>query len=255
MRDLIWGAMRVPAAFSLLRRQRKLWPWCVLPFVLNLVLFGLAIGVFFAYSDDLAASLSRGLPIGDPEVWYEWLWVGPFRALAWLLRWLLLLLAAFLVYFLFAIVGSVIASPLLDVLSQEVEKLHTGRVHATGTGAVRAALKVAFEDAKRTAFFLIVQVGVLALGLVPGLQPIAAALAFGVTALFLSLDYTAYVLDRREVSFRARRAWLWKNKAALFGFGAAAFFTFVIPGLNFLSLPVLVTAGTVTALELELPDG
>ena len=38
------------------------------------------------------------------------------------------------------------------------------------------------------------------------------------------------------------------------GFGAAAFITFLVPGLNFLALPVLVTAGTALALDLEIPE-
>lgn len=253
MRGPVSGALEIPRAFGLLRRERSLWVWCALPFALNLVFFGLAIAVFIAYYDPLTEGIRSFFATQEPEAWYEWLWVGPLRLLGWLMQWILVVVVALVVYFLFTVVGSVIASPFLDVLSQRVEQLKTGGVQGSNSGALGAALRVAFEDAKRTAFFLVGQIAILALGLIPGLQPLAALLAFTFAALFLSLDYTAYTLDRREVTFRARRSWLWSHKAALGGFGTAAFVTFLVPGLNFLALPVLVTAGTGLALDLGTP--
>jgi len=249
------GALEIPRALGLLRRERSLWLWCALPFALNLIFFALALAVFVAYYDPLTEGIRAFFATQDPQAWYEWLWVGPLRLLGWLVQWILVIVVALVVYLLFTVVGSVIASPFLDVLSQRVEQLKTGAVHASDSGALRAALRVVLEDSKRTAFFLAGQLAILALGLVPGLQPLAALLAFAFAALFLSLDYTAYTLDRREVRFGARRSWLWQHKTVLGGFGTAAFVTFLIPGLNFLALPVLVTAGTSLALDLEPPAG
>jgi CysZ protein len=253
-RGPVSGALEIPRALGLLRRERSLWVWCVLPLALNLIFFVAAVAVFVAYYDPLTEGIRAFLATQDPQAWYEWLWVGPLRLLGWLVQWMLVIAVALVVYLLFTVVGSVIASPFLDVLSQRVEQLKTGAVRATDTGALRVAVRVALEDLKRTAFFLVGQLAILALGLVPGLQPLAALLAFTFAALFLSLDYTAYTLDRREVPFGARRSWLWEHKPVLGGFGAAAFITFLVPGLNFLALPVLVTAGTSLALDLGTPD-
>ena len=251
---LLGGAGRVWAAARLLRRERSLWLWCALPFAINVALFTLAIAVFVGWAyEPLVEVLRAALATGAPEAWYQWLWLGPLRALGWLVQWLVILLVAVLVYFLFTTVGSVLASPFLDVLSQRVERIHTGSAAAQGAGGVRGALHVLVEDAKRTIFFAMGVVLLLALGLVPGLQPVSALALLLYSALFLSLDYTAYLLDRREVPFRARRAWLWQNRRPLLGFGAAALGTFVVPGLNFLALPVLVTAGTLLALDLGPP--
>lgn len=253
---LIRGARAVPAGLGLLRRERALWIWCLLPLVLNLLFFGAAVIVFASYYDVLVAGLGELVTAPDPTAWYQWLWVGPLRVLVWALRWIVVVLFALIIYFLFTVVGGVIAAPFLDLLSQRVERLRSGRVHGSDTGALRAALRVAFEDAKRTLFFLGGQAILLALGLIPGLQPISAIGVFVFAAFFLSLDYTAYVFDRQEVSFRERRSWLWSHKGTLLGFGGAAFGTFLIPGLNFLALPVLVTAGTTLALDLprRAPD-
>lgn len=248
---LIGGALQVTRALGLLWRERSLWGWCALPFALNVSLFGAAIWTFAAFGyEPLVAALQGLLAIADPSAWYQWLWVGPLLALAWAVRWLVIALAALLLYLLFTAVGAVIASPFLDVLSQKVERLRTGGL----VGSSTSALRVVVEDAKRTAFLLAGWLALLLLGLVPGLQLIAAAALFVFSALFLSLDYTAYTLDRRGVSFRARRAWVWQHKWPLLGFGTAALATLFVPGVNFLALPVLVTAGTLLALELEPPS-
>ncbi len=254
---LIYGATRIGAALRLLRRERSLWAWCVLPFALNVVLFGGAIAVFAAYYGPIAEWLQSLLAVGDPGTWFEWLWVGPIRALAWLIRWILVVVLLLAIYFLFAVVGSIIASPFLDVLSEKVERLQTGSAGVGAPGwraALRAAAGIALEDAKRTFFFLGGQLAILALGLLPGVQPLAALAALVFAALFLSLDYTAYVLDRHQVSFRTRRRWMWQHRRSMLGFGAASLGCFLVPGLNFLCLPVLVTAGTMLALDAGLPE-
>jgi CysZ protein len=251
---LVGGALRVRSALGLLRRERSLWPYCALPFALNLLLFGTALAVFTSYYPTLTDSISSVLTLSDPEAWYEWLWVGPVRALAWLVRWLLIAVVAFIVYLLFTVVGSVIAAPFLEILSQRVERLCTGQVVEAKAGMARASLRAVVEDAKRTCFFLAGQLLILFLGLVPGLQPVAALGALLFTALFLPLDYTSYLLDRRGVRFRSKRAWLWQNRRPMLGFGLAGLVTFLIPGLNFVCLPLLVTAGTTLALELPPPD-
>lgn len=245
---LVGGALQVTRAFGLLRRERSLWAWCALPFALNVVLFGGAVWAFLSFGyAPLVAELEGLLASADPDAWYQWLWVGPLRALAWVVSWLVIALAALLVYFLFTAVGTLIASPFLDVLSEKVERLRTGGLQGSSTSTLRVML----EDGKRTVFLLAGWLVLLGVGLVPGLQPVSAVGLFLFSALFLSLDYTAYTLDRRGTTFRERRAWLWRHRWPLLGFGSAAFATLLVPLVNFLALPVLVTAGTLLALELD----
>jgi CysZ protein len=244
----------VPTALRFLRVHRSLWPVCVLPLLLNVALFAAAAWVFLAYLDALTGVLSAYLEVGDAEVWYQWIWVGPIQLLSWALRWILVLIFAFLVYFLFTMVGSVIAAPLLDLLSERVERVYTGSLAESESGFLANALRSLREEGKRVLFFVAVQLLILSFGLLPGMQPLAALGAFIFAALFLPLDYCGYVLDRRETPFRVRRAWLWENRRTFFGFGSTAFGTYLVPGLNFLCLPLLVTAGTILALDVGLPD-
>jgi CysZ protein len=245
----------------MLRTRRELWIWCALPIAINLATFAVAVAAFLLWLwDPLSESLADLLAVAEPSAWYQWLWVAPLHALAWLLRWVLLAVLLVFVYFTFTLVGGVLASPFLDALSIRVEIARTGRAIEVGAGTfaetLRGGLRVVLEEAKRIAFFLVIQLALLAVGLLlPPLQPITAAAAFGFAVLFLPLEYTAYLLDRRSVPFRERRRWIWGRRGAMLGFGAVASATFLVPGLNFLSLPWLVTAGTLLALDVGPPSG
>jgi CysZ protein len=242
----------------MLASERSLWIWCALPVVVNLVALVLGISLFLAYLlDPVSAAVSDWVAVADPERWYEWLWVAPLRLLAWLVRWLVVALFALLVYFVFVLLGGVLASPFLDVLSRRVEALRMGSVTdeagAGVVGAVRASLRPIVDEARRVIFFLGIQAALFAIGLVPGLQLPAAGAWIVATSAFLPLDYAGYLLDRRGVGFRERRRWIWRHRAAMLAFGFAALGTFAVPLLNFLCLPWLVAAGTLLALELGPP--
>ena len=239
------------AALRLLRRRRELWIWCLLPVLVNVAMFTLAIALFLARLDELVALLQGLLGTAEPEVWYEWLWVGPLRGIAWALTWILLAILGVATYVLFTLLGGIIAAPFLEILSRHVERIRTGRVDEQAQGFVPGALRAMREESKRVLFFAAGQLVFLLLGFLPGLQPLAAAGALGFTVLFLPLDYTGYVMDRRALSFGERRTWIWRHKGGMLGFGGVAFASFFVPGLNFLCLPWLVTAGTLLVLDTE----
>lgn len=252
---LLGGASRIGSALRMLSSQRSLWLWCALPLALNLALFALGVAVFFTYAyGPVVEWLGALLAVAEPEAWYQWIWVGPLVALAWVLQVLLAVVALLVVCLVVTLVGGVVAAPFLDELSRRVERVRTGRVDELVDESWRATVARAgrslVEELKLLAFLLVGELLIAAVGLIPGLQVVAAPAAFLFAAMFLALDYTGYVLERRGLRFRERRAWLWRHRRPLLGFGTAAFATFLVPGLNFLSLPVLVTGGTLLALEL-----
>jgi CysZ protein len=245
------GLRALPAGLRLLYEHRELWIWCAAPTLLTVVLFGAAIAAFVSLLlEPSSAWLASYFAVRSPDAWYEWIWVGPLRALAWAVRWLLLLALAVLVYALFTLVGGVLASPFLDALSSRVERIRTGEVRASNDSFARAALRAVVLGARRAALLVVLQLAILLLALVPGLAPVAAAAGMLVAAAFLALDYTAYPFDRRGVPFSERRRWFGRHRGALLAFGAGAFLTLFVPGLNFLCLPWLVVAGTILATDL-----
>jgi CysZ protein len=250
---LLAGPSVLRRAFALLWRERSLWPIAALPFFVNVSAFGLAIWAFVANLEAIAGPIERALDVGEPSVWYGWLWVGPLLVLALAVKGLLLIALAVAIYFGFTVVGALVAAPFLDLLSERVERIVVGGTPGARTlgESLRLAARSLVEEGKRTAFFLAVQLGLLLFGLIPGLQPVAAAASLAFTALFLPLDFTAYSLDRRRVPFRARRRWIWAHKREMLGFGAFGLALFFVPGLSFLCLPWLVTSGTLLVLELS----
>lgn len=245
-------------AAALLWREKSLWPWAAVPFLLNLAAFALAATLFLANLDTLAAPIQRLLEVPEPAAWYGYLWAGPLWLLAALVKVALIGAFGLAIYFGFTLLGGVIAAPFLDVLSEKVERLATGRA-AEQSGGVTAlvtrAARSALEEGKRVAFFAALQLALVALGFVPGLQPVAVAASLLVAALFMPLEYTGFALDRRGVRFRARRRWIVSHSVEMLSFGGFALLVYAVPGLSFLCLPWLVTAGTLLALELGPPEG
>ena len=254
---MLAGPRVLRRGFALLRTNPSLWPWAALPFLVSLAAFALAIWAFVANLDAIAGPLERTLDPGEPSAWWGWAWAGPLLLLAVLVRWILLAALGVAIYFLFTVLGGIVAAPFLDVLSERVEEIVAGERLRAGGGvadALRAALRSIVEECKRTLFFVAVQLAILLFGLVPGMQPVAAAASLVFTALFLPLDYTAYALDRRRVPFRARRRWIFAHSSEMLGFGGFGLALFFVPGLSFLCLPWLVTSGTLLVLELGPPE-
>jgi CysZ protein len=240
-------------AWTMLRRERSLWPWVLVPFALNLVAFGLAAAAFVANLDTVAGPLERMLAVATPEHWYGYLVAGPLWLLAALVRLVLLVAFGVAIYFAFTAIGGVIAAPFLDVLSERVERLARGAAPPQPpdlAATLRRAARSVLEEGKRVGFLLGLQLALLAVGLVPGLQPFAAVASLAVAALFLPLVYTGFALDRRGVRFAARRRWVVRHPFEMLSFGGFALALFLVPGVSFLCLPWLVTAGTLFALEL-----
>ncbi|HTO70458.1 MAG TPA: EI24 domain-containing protein [Myxococcota bacterium] len=229
-------------AARLLRTERSLWPLAALPFLLNALAFAVATAVLVSHLGALSAPLERWAHAGT--------WLG------WLVRGVLVAGLALAVYATFTLVGGIVAAPFLDALSARVERL-AGGVETPGPRGVGAVLlhsaRCVREEAKRVAFFVGGQAGIFALGFVPGLAPFAAAAAVAFSALFLPLDYTGFALDRREVPFAARRRWVLAHFAPMLAFGGFGLALYAVPGLSFVCLPWLVSAGSLLVLELGPP--
>jgi len=257
-RSLLSGFALPFEALGVLRRERRLWPLALIPVLLSLTAFGVAIGLVAAYAGELYGWASGWLPQLAAERWYEWLWIGPARALLGALGALLFLVLAGVCVVAAYLVASVLAAPIHDALSARVEELQRGAVVEESGDGMRALLReggrAMREELRRALFLLLLTLPLLLVGVVvPGAQLLTAPALLGITVFFLPLDYASYSLDRRRLSFADKRRWLLAHRPVMLGFGAAALLTLSVPGLNFLAMPVLVVAGTLLALRLELP--
>jgi CysZ protein len=230
-----------------LRQHRTLWKWALFPALINLVVFAAAFSIFISMYPSLYNLSTSFIPPASPDAWYAWFWMAPLRLLAWLIGVLLIVASFAMLFLIFLLLGTVIASPFLDVLAQRVDDVMSGRPAAdnlTLRHAVRSFTVAAGAELKRLGFFVAVAMTLFLLGLIPLLSPFTVVAASLFTLLFLPLQYAGYAMDHRLMTFAQRRALIWKHRWLMLGFGAAASLTLLIPLLNFICLPILVVGAT-----------
>jgi CysZ protein len=237
-----------------LLHHRTLWKWAVLPAIVNSIVFAAAFAVFLWVYPSIYDLVASFLQVASPTTWYGWIWVGPLRALAWMIGVLLILASIALLYLAFLLLGTVIASPFLDVLAQGVEEIAAGPLaeqRLSLNTLWRSFFVSIVAELRRAGFFFAVQIALLLLGLIPILSPFTVLAATLFTVLFLPLQYAGFTMDHRLMTFAQRRRLIWQHRWLMFGFGTAAFLTLLVPLLNFFCLPVLVVGGTLLFLHLE----
>lgn len=241
------------AGLDLLRRERGLWGLASVPVLFALVA---VLGVTVAFGLNLAeihSAWASLLPILEVEQAWQWLWVGPARAVLFVVAALATLLTLAFGLIAALLLANLLSAPFVDVLSQRVEQIECGAAAspASGESVWRDALRSFRAELERVAFLLGVWLVVSAIGLVvPGAQLFTGPLLIGVAIVFLPLDYAGFALDRRGVRFADRRRWLRAHLATMLGFGGAAFVACMVPIANLLVLPTLVAAGTLLVVRM-----
>lgn len=244
--------------FRWLCRERSLWALAVIPLGFSILAVGIALTLVFVYASELYGVITQGLmqvwPVAEVDAWYQWLWLGPVKLFFWLLSWLVFALSATLALILGLLLANLAAAPFLDALSWRVERLFHGNViepeSAGLAGLMRDVGRSLSSEAQRTVFFLIIWVVLIGIGFViPGAHLVTGPLMIGITIVFLPLEFSGYVLDRRQVPFRERRRWIQSDWPRMLGFGSAAFLACLVPVVNLAIVPVLVVAGTLLALR------
>jgi len=248
LRSLREGVLMLMEGVRFLRRERRLWTLSLIPMLFALCSVAVAATLFWLQLEEIHAFWVAFLPVIEAEAWWSWSWVGPGRLLLWLLGWLAVLgsFAASLVAAL--LLANLASAPFLDRLSQRVEAIASGRefeLEGSAGSLLSETFKSFAAELRRLVFLAGVWLVLSVVGVViPGAHFVTVPMLIATTILFLPLEYAGFALDRRGVSFRARRDWLLDNLSLMFGFGGVAFVACLVPGLNLLVMPAQVTAGT-----------
>ncbi len=239
--EFLRGAGDIWRGARLLVGRPALWPWVLIPFLLNVAVFGLI--------------LWAGLHFGSG--WIEGIFTGGFwwDLLRWVVQVLFWLTLFIIVIFLFVPVGSLVALPFNDLLSEKVEVLLTGTSGAESFSlrSLTRGIKVGVGASIRMALLMgVLLVPVLLLNLLPGIGTLlSGAVAAIITIRYLSLEYTSYSMDRRYWDWARRKAFLRRNRARSLGMGTMAWLLMMIPVVNALFIPVSAVAGTILFCEAE----
>lgn len=237
-------------AARFLLSHRAMWPFAIAPVLIHGALLVGAAVLVLAYADAAAA----------------WIWVPPSGATFWsavlLVLWytLYILIIAFGLVTAYAttlLVSGVVASPFNDALSARAEALLCD--DRPGLDDDRPLWREALYSLRSTALVLVLYLAlmspVLLLNVFPGLGSVAATvLGTGVSAFFLTLEFTDITLARYGYRLRQKLRLLRAHPGLTAGFGLSTSLLLWIPLLNVLCVPIAVVGGTALALAM-LNDG
>jgi CysZ protein len=233
---LFSGAFYPFYALRMIARHRQLWAYVLIPIVLNIVV-GVALysGLYVAGRQAILNALPEGTG-----------WVALLAAIA---QVVLLIGLAVSIGFLMVRFGVVLGSPWYGRLSEELEEIMTGRKLPTTTLSARVVLydisRALLFELKKLLFVASIGIPGLLLNLIPGVGPLLGT-TLGITlgTIVTCLDFFDGPQERRRMRFRAKLTTVRAMMPVSIGFGLLAFFLVSIPLVNFLAIPLCVTAGT-----------
>ncbi len=234
LRRTLAGAWQLPKAFVFLIRRPRLWPGAALPAFTAAVL--MAIGLVFGLWAGPHLESAVFARSGATPAWSGFVLSLGIRAVA--------LVAGVLGGLGLALV---LAAPLLERLSREVEAAARGQVLNRESGL---RWEVA-QSVRGAGYFLLRTPGIVLIGFVPFVGPPLSALW---AAHALAFQNTEPALGRRGLEFEERRAWHRLHRAESLGLGFASLVCLLVPCAGFLLAPAMVTAGTLLVLDLPETD-
>ncbi len=223
-------------AFGFLCKKPGLLKYLLIPFFINLVVFSLTVYFGLDLFDHLVEAYAP-----SSDVWYG----AVLYYLAWTLA---MLITAVAVFFSFTVVGNLIASPFNELLSEKTEVLCQGQVETEPFRLARfiseSWLAVAVEM-KKMAIFISCMLVLLLINFLPGIgSMLYAVLAPLLTMFFLVVEYMAFVLMRKQMSFAEQRRYIFQHPIMMLGFACSLFCLLAIPFIQFFCIPLAVVGAT-----------
>ncbi|MDX2478939.1 MAG: EI24 domain-containing protein [Desulfuromusa sp.] len=223
-------------AAKFFRHKPGLLRYLVIPLVINLLVFTAT--VYFGL-DLFQGMLDTYAP--STEVWYGVL----LYYLAWTVA---LLLTTVIVFFSFTVIGNLIASPFNELLSERTEALIQGTQSEDSFSLQhfwKESRHAIIVEIKKMAVFVACMVVLFGLNFIPGIGSlIYAVLAPGFMLFFLVIEYMAFVLMRKHLSFAEQRRYIFKHPILMFGYACGVFCMLAIPFVQFFCIPLAVVGAT-----------
>jgi len=208
----------------------------VVPLLINIILFGLAI---YYGVQQLGVFIEWLLP-----QWLDWL--------RWLLWPVFALAVLLVVFYTFTLLANLIGAPFNGLLALAVEQHLTGqqpRQDISWKALLTGAVPMMLSELRKLLYFVLWTVPFLLLFVVPLVQIAAPFLWLVFSAWMLAVEYADYPASNQNLPFAELRVRLRRRKFMSLGFGTATMVTTLIPIVNFLVMPAAVAGATAMWLE------
>ncbi|MEE9303506.1 MAG: sulfate transporter CysZ [Thiotrichaceae bacterium] len=214
--------------------------YAVVPILVNLVVFSLAIYMGYSQFDGWMNSLLSSIS------WIpDWLETG----ILWILRPLFAIVIIIATYYSFTVIANLIAAPFNSMLAYKVEQhLRDVRGDAMEQADEQTTLSVVgrtlSSEGKKIAHMLKWLIVLLIITVIPVINVVApfAWIIYGIW--MLSLEYADYPMSNHDMFFKEEVSLLKKNRFLSLGFGSGVMLMTMIPIVNFFAMPVSVAGST-----------
>jgi len=237
------GLLAPPRVLLMMFRRPSIWGQAGMAIMANVFLFLVIASLSFAFTDDLV----------------NWLWTQPEAGFLLWLWWFFAVLSG-VVLLAMCLVTSIImigpvASPFLQGLSRLVEKDWLGELSTPPfewSQLLPQLPSLVGKVIKKLTKYMCISLPIMGLVLIPVVgPPLAIALEFIVTGMFLAVDFMGFPLDRRGYGRKDRFRFVTGALPALLGLGLALAAMLLIPFAGLLVIPIGIQAGTLVFLGLE----
>jgi len=197
----------------------------IIPMLINVVLYSVALTLGYFYISDLIDQFIPG--------WLQWL--------SWVL-WPLFFVSFFIAgFFTFTVLANMLAAPFYGKLSAKTLAMVSGKAIAT---AEQPLSKVLVAEAKRIGYLATRALPLLILSIIPGINVIAPFLWALFGAWGMALEYFAYPMENQGVLFSEQKELAKSVRLGALSFGGLAVLGLTIPLLNIIVAPAAVIGAT-----------
>ncbi|MDX1451436.1 MAG: sulfate transporter CysZ [Oleiphilaceae bacterium] len=206
----------------------------LVPILVNILLFTLMIMWAKSMYSGLMASLMGWLP--------EWL-----AFLEWFFWLVYLIVIIMVVFYGFVAAANLLGAPFYGYLSELTEQRLTGQKLEDAfswqdfLALIPRTLK---REIQKILYYLPRVLLLFMLGLVPGINALAAVFWVVFTAWMMAIQYLDYPADNHQYSFKEMLSYLREHRLSAFGFGLVVFGATLLPIVNLLALPAAVCGAT-----------
>ncbi len=198
----------------------------IIPVLINLVLYSVALVLGYIYIDELIA---RFIPS-----WLEWL--------SWIL-WPLFFISFFIAgFFTFTVLANLLAAPFYGKLAAKTLAVIKGQ---SGAIVEQPLAKVMAAEFKRVGYLATRALPLLLLFVIPGINIIAPFLWALFGAWGMALEYMAYPLENEGLLFSEQKQLLKSLRLGALSFGGITMLGLTLPLLNILVAPAAVIGATI----------